>query len=321
MTIYLIISLFFLAVLSGLMTFYLWYAAVRSSPRYELQKRLRTLAVSRGEALPSDIVSEILTEMTPMDKVLYRFRAIRKIDKLIDNSGLKLDYKVFMLAVVISAFALFSFGIMLQRGTAIAVVFSFVGAALPFLFLKMRKDNRNIKFTEQFPGALDMMSRSLKAGHSLSGAIQMIGMEMSDPIGGLFKQAYEEQSLGLSMHDAMERMLERMNSVDLRLFVASLAIYREVGGNLSEMLENLAQTIRERLKIRRQVRVYTAQGRLTGYILAALPVSMAVILYFIAQDYIMELVSIRQGKILIAIAIGAQIIGFLIIKRLINIRI
>lgn len=321
MTIYLIISLFFLAVLSGLMTFYLWYAYVRSSPRYELQRRLRTLAMSGGEALPSDVVSEILTEMTPLDKTLYKFRIIRKIDRLIDNSGLKIDYKVFMLAVLISAFALFSLGIMLQRGMIIAAVFLPVGAALPFLFLKITTDKRSSKFTEQFPGALDMMSRSLKAGHSLSSAIQMIGMEMSDPIGGLFKHAYEEHSLGLSVRDSMDRMLDRMSSMDLRLFVASLAIHREVGGNLSEMLENLAQTIRERLKIRRQVRVYTAQGRLTGYILAVLPVAMAVILYFIAQDYLMELVSIKQGKILIAAALGAQILGFLIIKRLINIRI
>lgn len=321
MTLYLIISLFFLAVLSGLMTFYFWYAFVRSSPRYELQRRLRTLAMSGGEALPSDVVTEILTEMTPLDKALYKFRTIRKIDKLIDQSGLKIDYKVFMLAVLISAFALFSIGIMLQRGIIIAVILLPVGAALPFLFLNMRRDKRFTAFTEQFPAALDMMSRSLKAGHALSSAVQMIGTEMSDPIGGLFKQAYEEQTLGLSLRDAMDRMLERMNSVDLRLFVAALAIHREVGGNMTEMLENLAHTIRERLKIRRQVRVYTAQARLSGYILAVLPFAMAVMLYFIAPDYIMELVSIKEGKILIAAAIGFQIIGFLVIKRLINIRI
>jgi tight adherence protein B len=144
---------------------------------------------------------------------------------------------------------------------------------------------------------------------------------MPEPIGSLFKTAYDEQTLGLSMKDALSRLSDRIPSIDLHLFLAAVDIHREVGGNLTETLERLANTIRERIKLRRQVRVYTAQGRLTGYILAALPIFMALFLYVTSPDYIGELVVEKEGKYAIGFVIAGQIIGFLVIKKLINIKI
>ncbi len=321
MMLQIIVLLFFLAVLLGLITLYIGYAAIKASPAFELKKRLRNLALKADVRLPSDVTAEILQEMTPLDRFIYKFRLIRRLDKFLDNAGLKIDVKVFILLMLISSLAGLTLGIALGRGILPALVLLLIGGAAPLSYLKIKKSRRIQRFTEQFPNALDMISRSLKAGHAISSAIQMVGNEMSDPIAGLFKTAYEEQTLGLTMKDALAQMLERMRSVDLRLFVTAVNIHREVGGNLAETLEKLAETIRERIRIRRQVRVYTAQGRLSGYILAALPIFVATFLYFTAPDYIGELIAAKVGRYAIGIAIAGQIIGFLIIRKLINIRI
>ncbi len=321
MTITLIAITFFLAILLGIITIYMAYVAVKASPQYDLRRRLRTLAVKSDERLPADLRVEILREMSPIDKFLYRSSVIRRLDRLIQNAGLKMDAKVFILVLITSAVAGFAIGFSLRRGLFLAILFMVVGAVVPLVYAQVNKNRRVDRFTEDFPNALDMISRSLKAGHSVSAAIQLVSEEMPEPLASLFKTAYEEQTLGLSMKDSLTQMMDRMQSVDLRLFVTAVLIHREVGGNLSETLERLAQTIRERIRIRRQIKVYTAQGRLTGYILAALPIAMAIFLYLTSPDYLGELVSIDVGKYAIAVIVAAQIIGFIIIKRLINIKI
>ena len=260
-------------------------------------------------------------EMPPLDRFIFKLPFVRRLDRLMDNAGMKIDVKVFILFMNFLAVLCFGLGIAMGRGIGPGVVLLVVGFVLPLIYLRIEKGRRITRFTEQFPGALDVVARSLRAGHSFSSAIQTVGSELSEPVAGLFRIAYEEQTWGLSMKDALNRMLERMKSMDLQLFVTAANIHREVGGNLAETLERLAQTIRERIKIRRQVRVYTAQGRLSGYILAALPVIVALFLYFTSPDYLEELVSVKEGKYGIGIVVGMQIIGFLVIRKLINIRI
>jgi tight adherence protein B len=321
MTLLIIAVLFFIAALLGLITLYMAYIAVKASPAFELKKRLRKLAVESHTAIPSDIRVEILVEMTPLDKFLYKFKPIRQLDGLIDKAGLKIDIKIFLLIILSSAAAGFLIGTLLNRGIIFSIILLFIAVPIPFIFLHYKRKQRIMRFTEQFANALDMIARSLRAGHSLASAIQMVGSEMSDPVAGLFMAVYEEQTYGLSLNDAFRHMIERMDTVDLRFFVTAVNIYREIGGNLSEILERLAQTIRERIKIRRQVRVYTAQARLSGYILAALPVFVAIFFYIIAPDYIGELWAAKIGRYFIAGAVTAQIIGFFIIRKIINIRI
>lgn len=321
MTLLMIVLLFFLAALLGVITLYMGYAAVKASPTFELKRRLRKLALESGERIPAELKIEILVDMTPLDKLFYKFKLMRKLDSFIDKAGLKIDVKIFLLIMLISAAAGFVIGIALGRGIIFPVIFMLIGGTVPLFFLNLKKTRRVQQFTDQFPNTLDMISRSLKAGHSLISAIQMVGSEMSEPVAGLFKTAYEEQTLGLSMKDAFAHMIERVDTTDLRFFVTAVSIYREIGGNLSEILEKLANTIRERIMIRRQVRVYTAQARLSGYILAALPIAVAVFFYLIAPDYIGELVAIKVGRYLIAAAITLQIIGFFVIRKIIDIKI
>lgn len=317
----LITILFFIAGSLGLIAVYMGYAAARSSPQSELRRRLRKLAIKADEGLPSALAVEILREMTPFDKFLYKFRPVRWLDRLIDRAGLKIEVKIFLLVIFASSLTGLAVGAALRAGLIVAAIPFFIGLAVPVVYLQIRGKKRYTRFTEGFPGALDMIARSLRAGHSFSGAIQMVGSEMPEPVAGLFKTAYDEQTLGLSMRDALAHMMERMPSIDFRLFVTAVNIHREVGGNLSETLEKLAHTIRERLKLRRQVRVYTAQGRLSGYILAVLPIFMALFLYATAPDYLSELIKVDEGKYAIAFVVVGQIIGFLVIRKLINIKI
>jgi tight adherence protein B len=146
-------------------------------------------------------------------------------------------------------------------------------------------------------------------------------MEMADPVGPLFKTAYEEQTLGLSMKDSLAQMLDSMPSMDLQLFVTAVNIHRDVGGNLAESLERLASMIRARLKIRRQVRVYSAQARLSAIILLILPLFMAAFFYIFVPGYVEELLTSNSGKYGIVFAVIAQCLGFLVIRKIINIRI
>lgn len=321
MKILLIASLLFIAILLSLVTFYMWYFSVRTSPAFELKRRLRKLAMETGERIPAELKFEILVEMTAIERFLYKSKLMRKLDVLMDRAGLKYDVKLFLLVVLLFGSIGFVIGLALGRGMIFPFIFMLVASSIPFFYLNFKKTKRILRFTEQFPNALEMISRSLKAGHSFIAAVRMVGSEMSDPVAGLFKTVYEEQTLGLSIQEALAHMVDRMDIPDVRFFVTAISIYREIGGNLSELLDRLAHTIRERLRIRRQVRVYTAQARLSGYILAALPLFMATFFFFMAPDYLKELVSIQIGKYLIIAAAVSQVVGFFVIRKIVNIKI
>lgn len=321
MTLPIITLLFFVAVFLMLIALYSGYATVKASPKLELKRRLKSLALGEAAGLPSELTTEIMRETTAVDRLFFRFSPVRKLDRLIDMAGVNIEVKLFILLILVAAIAGFFIGLSLRRGLLPAVIICVLCAMVPLFYLRFKKNNRLQRFTEQFPEALDMISRSLRAGHAFSSAIQLVGNEMSEPLAGLFKTVYEEQTLGLSLRDALSQMLERMPSMDLRLFVTAVNVHREVGGNLADTLERLAQTIRERIRIRRQVRVYSAQGRLSGYILAALPIFVAIFLYFFIPDYIKELVAVKTGWYIIGAAVAAQIIGFFIIRKLIMIKI
>ncbi|MEK7312855.1 MAG: type II secretion system F family protein [Deltaproteobacteria bacterium] len=322
MTIYWIVILFFAALSLGLVAIYLAYAAVQARPHHEVKKRLRELATNMDDRrFPADLRVEILGEMGLVDKFFYRFGFGKRIHRLIDSAGFKVDMKIYAAVTIFLAVVGFTAGILLGRGALGPLLLTPVGALIPLYFLLRKKRARIAKFTEFFPDTLDMISRSLKAGHSLSAAIQLVGTEMPEPTGGLFRTAYEEQTLGLSARESLQHLSLRMDSTDMRFFIMATNIHREVGGNLGEILERLARTIRERIVVRRQVKVYSAQARLSGYILAAAPVAMGLFFYFFVPGYVEELLTVEWGRLAIIFAVIAQVAGFVVIKKITNIRI
>lgn len=196
-----------------------------------------------------------------------------------------------------------------------------LGFSLPFLFLRVKRTRRLRAFEEAFPEALDLMARALKAGHAFATGLKMVADEMPEPIGPEFRKTFDEQNFGLPMKDALNNLTERIPHLDVRFFSTAVLIQRETGGNLSEILENLAHVVRERFKILRQVRVYTAHGRLTGYVLLALPAFLGVALCFINPEHMQLLFRERMGHMMLGATVVMQTIGYFWIRQVVKIEV
>jgi len=166
-----------------------------------------------------------------------------------------------------------------------------------------------------------MLGRAIRAGHPLSAGLKMVSDEAAEPVAGEFRRTHEEHRFGLAFEDAMLAMADRVGIVDVRILVTAILIQREVGGNLAEVLDNLASVIRARFTIRRQLRVYTAQGRFSGYVLAVLPIAVGAAIYSLNPPYIKLLFTDPMGKLLVMLAVIFQIVGFLWIRKIVNIEI
>jgi tight adherence protein B len=196
-----------------------------------------------------------------------------------------------------------------------------LGAAVPVLWLLRRRSNRLRRFEEQFPDALDLIARAIRAGHAFQASLGMVADELPAPVGPEFKKTFDQQNFGLPVAEALKALVERVPLVDVKFFITAVAIQRESGGNLAEVLDNLAHVVRERFKIQRQVRVHTAHGRITGYVLLALPAFLAVALSMINPDHMMPLFRERVGQSMITAAMVMMTVGFVWIRRVIRIEV
>jgi tight adherence protein B len=239
----------------------------------------------------------------------------------IDQSGAKVSLSAVLLAAALAGFVFaFIAGVLLRQPLAMLGGF-LLGFGLPFLVLHVKRGRRLRTFEEQFPEALDLIGRALKAGHAFATGLKMVADEMPEPVGPEFRKTFDEQNFGLPLKDALENLTVRIPLLDVRFFATAVLIQRETGGNLSEILENLAHVVRERFKILRQVRVYTAHGRLTGYVLLALPAFLSIALMFINPDHMNLLFRERMGQMMLMGAIVMQTLGFLWIKKIVKIEV
>ena len=203
-----------------------------------------------------------------------------------------------------------------------AATLAFVaGLGIQPLILKHKRNVRIYKFEERFPEALDLLSRAVRAGHAFSAGMKMVADELDDPVGPEFRKAFDEQNYGLPLKESLNAMAERIPLLDVKFFATAVLIQRETGGNLAEILDNLANVVRERFKIRRQVRVHTAHGRFTGYVLMALPAFLAIALMFINPEHMNLLFEEQIGKMMIVACIVMQAIGFIWIKQIVKIEV
>jgi len=195
------------------------------------------------------------------------------------------------------------------------------GAMMPWLWLRHRRSSRMKRFEEQFPEALDLLSRAIRAGHAFQTAMGMCADELPAPVGAEFKKSFDQQNFGLPLKDTLHEMTERVPILDVKFFVTAVLIQRETGGNLAEILDNLAHVVRERFKILRQVRVHTAHGRFTGYVLLSLPAALAVALSFINPEHMNLLFREQMGQTMLMGAMVMQVIGFVWIRQVIKIEV
>ena len=195
------------------------------------------------------------------------------------------------------------------------------GAYVPFFLLNGRRNKQQKQIAQQLPEALDFLARILRAGHSLTTGLQMVSDEMPQPLAGEFRRAYDQHSLGQSMEDALKDMASRIESTDFAFFVTAVLIQRQTGGDLSEVLSNISGMIRGRIRLAQHVKAKTAEGRFTGYILVAFPAVMFVLAYVANPGYAGILVNTYEGKVLLGIAFGLQVLGLFAIRKLTTVKV
>jgi tight adherence protein B len=192
---------------------------------------------------------------------------------------------------------------------------------LPLLWLRMRRNRRFAKFGRQIPDALGLIARALRSGHSLNAGLHMVAEEMQAPISVEFMRAYEEQNLGIPIETALKNMLKRMPNLDLKFFVTAVAIQRQTGGDLAEIIDKICEVVRERFKIFGMVQALTGEGRLSGAVLIALPILLFLTVYSINREYVMLLFSCSFGKKMLGFAVLMDIVGAFVIKKIIDIKV
>jgi tight adherence protein B len=196
-----------------------------------------------------------------------------------------------------------------------------IAAAAPSLYIARKRHKRLVKFNSQLPDTLDLLSRSLSVGHAFSESLNQVASEMPDPIATEFRITFEEQKLGLSTNVALARLSERIPLLDLQICITAMNIQRETGGNLAEILEKVAQTIRERFKLMEDFRTMTTSARGSAWILCALPIVVVFLMYTINPDYMKVLVHDPRGHYVLGVAAVLQILGMLTIRKILDIRV
>ncbi len=194
-------------------------------------------------------------------------------------------------------------------------------AVLPMVWLLFKRKRRLSKFASQLPEALELIARALRAGHSLASGFNLVAHEMSDPIGGEFSRTFEEQNLGKPLEEALEDLTKRVPNLDLKFFVTAIVLQRQTGGDLAEILDKIGHLIRERFQIWGQVQALTGEGRLSGVVLLALPPVLFIVVYRMNPDYLMLLFTDDLGKKMLIGGIVSQLLGALVIRKIVNIRV
>lgn len=262
-----------------------------------------------------------ISEIAWLEPVLQVLPQISDLRLLLEQANIGWSAGTFLALTAGMAFSVGA-GVYVLTGK---FVFFIAGAALgafgPLQFVKRKKRRRIEAFEEGFPEAIDLLARSIRAGHAFATGLKVVAEESQDPVKSEFRHVFEEQKFGLPLEESLLGLGDRIDLVDVRIFITAILVQRDVGGNLAEILDKISYTIRERFMIRRQIRVYTAQGRMTGYLLAALPIIMGFLIWMVNGEYMSILFTEPVGRLLIAGAVVLQIIGFFVISRIVDIEI
>lgn len=262
-----------------------------------------------------------LSSIPLFNYMLQNAKWAHRLDTLLVQGDIRMKLGSFILMMVLLALiGIIAANYFIGNLLISAPIGLFIGY-IPLIYARQKKVKRVRKFEQQFPDALDMLTNALRAGMALSGAIQVVAEESPDPVAREFGILLEENRLGLDMKEALRKLGGRVDSQELRLFVTAVILQRETGGNLAEILEGTAAVIRDRFRILGDVRSMTAQARLSGFVLVVLPIIMAMIIMGIAPDYLKGLVADPIGRYLIVTAVLLQVTGYLIMRRIVNIKV
>jgi tight adherence protein B len=292
--------------------------------RARLQQRLSEALLHSAHTEDTEVLlarQELMSEIPSLNRALLELQVATRLRGVLDQADLQITItRLVMFSLMAGLLA----GLAASMLTPLRVIFlsaGVFGASVPFVHVFWKRKKRLDKFLEHLPDALELMSRALSAGHAFSEAMQMVSIEMPEPISKEFRKTYEEQNLGLSLKLALENLTQRIPLLDLRLCVTAVMIQRETGGNLAEILEKVAHTIRERFRILGDLKTLTTSSRLSAWLLCGLPVGVAVAVTTMNPEYMSILWKDPRGHKLIALAVFLQISGMLIVRKILRIKI
>jgi len=264
---------------------------------------------------------EMLSQIPAFDTFLRRSNRISELQKVLAQGNVNVRAGNFLILCATFAVVFGLIAFLVGKSVIFGWAGLLLGFFIPYAYASHMRSKRFQKFEEKFPEAIDTLARAVRAGHAFTTALEMIASEIAEPVASEFRQLYEEQKFGLPVRDALINLTERIPLVDVKFFVTAVMLQRETGGNLAEILDNLSYVIRERFKILRQVRVHTAQGRLTMVLLMALPPTIVAIMLTVNPGFIQPLFTDPIGHALIVGGITLQTLGYFVIRRIIRIQV
>jgi tight adherence protein B len=320
-----ILALFILVWVVAVAAWLLLSRAVRRSDVGRISSRL--LGSAKSQKIKVAENKSLLQQERQAGRViahlLKKYNILPRLQQLIEQAGLKWH----PVRVVHSCLALFiltfflcwtSLPAHLQR---LAMLAGAVAATLPVIYLLRVRTSRLRRFEEQFPESLEFVARSMRAGHAFAVSLEMLHKEFQEPLAGEFRRTFEESNLGLPLDVALQKLAIRVPSLDVHFFVSAVLLQKRTGGNLAEILDKLAFIIRERFKLRGRIRAISAHGRMTGMALTSIPIGVAVLMFLANPDYVKFFFTDETGNLMMGAAVALQVLGYLIIQRIVSIEV
>ncbi|HSZ82275.1 MAG TPA: type II secretion system F family protein [Polyangia bacterium] len=282
----------------------------------ELKRRLQSLGST--EAVKFGLLRAGRLSASPvLDALLRGIPISQRLEDLLEQAEIGITVARLLTYCGVAAIVLYALGLLTAGGPLMSTVLLPIGALLPIMVVSWKRTRRSTKLSEQLPDALDMMGRSLRAGHALSSSFKMVASELPPPISLEFARAFEEQNLGLPFERAIAQMVKRCpTNRDLKIFAVSVIVQKETGGNLVEIIEKIAETVRQRYRFFGKLDTLTAEGRMSSYILGALPILTGLFIGFTNPPYVMLLFTTHMGNVIFGFAIVSWVIGFVTMRRM-----
>jgi tight adherence protein B len=315
----------FLAASLGTVALYLLAEWIRlQRHRRDVLRQLHLINGDRGAPTPA--AAEALIRATASPEALWvqslaeRFPRVMRLEDTLAQAGLPWTLQRLLGLAGAWAAAGAVVGLASSGGGSGLLAGSAVGALLPWLHVRRKRAQRLRAFEEQITEGIDLIARAIRAGHPLVAGLRMVAEEAPEPLAGEFRRVFEEQKFGLPFEESLNALMVRIPLVDVRILVTAILIQRDIGGNLAEILDNLSRMIRTRFTIRRQLRTFTAQGRMSGYVLGGLPLAIAGILFLVNREYVIVLAEEPVGQFMVGCALALQLMGFLWIRKIVDIK-
>ncbi len=289
--------------------------------RDRLSNRADPISASSSETTPL-FLPEGADQSRLLNRLLAKMNVDRQLQNLIEQAGVSwAPGQVCITALLLALLAFNAVWYLFPFWQNMAFAAAPLAALLPLLYLRRRRKKRIAAFEAQFPDALQFIARAMRAGHAFSVALEMLYKEFSNPLGGEFRRTFEEQNLGLPMDTALEKLGQRLPLIDVQFFVAAVLLQKRTGGNLAEILDKLASLIRDRFKLRGQIRTISAHGRLSSLVLTAIPAVVAFLMYMVHPEHMHFFVEHEAGQWMAGLAIAFQALGYLIMRQIVKIEV